>query len=82
LRDYRRLEDFENCCAAYEKAIELGEDYVTHLNYAITLYKNDEIERAKVQFDKFESIFCQLTEMGDVDSEVIQQAELLRVAIK
>lgn len=38
----RRLEDFENSCAAYEKALELSEDYLTCLNYAITLYSNDE----------------------------------------
>ena len=60
----------------------MGEDYVTHLNYAITLYKNDEVERAKDQFNKFERIFCPLTELSDVDSEVSQQAELLRMAIK
>jgi hypothetical protein len=39
---YQRLEDFENSCAAYEKALELSDDYLTYLNYAITLYTNDE----------------------------------------
>ncbi len=76
------MEDFDNACAAYDKAVELGEDFVTHLNYAITLFKNDEVERAKTQFEKFESIFCKITEMGDVDSEVIQQAEMLRAALQ
>jgi Bardet-Biedl syndrome 4 protein len=76
-----RLEDFENSCAAYEKAIELGEDYVAHLNYAITLFRNDEIEKAKEQFEKFEGIFCKQPDLGEVDSDIIQQAEMLRNAI-
>jgi hypothetical protein len=41
-----RLEDFENSCAAYEKALELSDDYLTYLNYAITLYTNDEPVRS------------------------------------
>ena len=32
-----RLDDFENSCAAYDKALELSDDYLTHLNYAVTL---------------------------------------------
>ena len=29
-----RLDDVDNACAAYEKAIEMEEDMVSHLNYA------------------------------------------------
>jgi tetratricopeptide (TPR) repeat protein len=53
-----RLDDFENACAAYDKAIELGEDHITHLNYAITLYINDEPERSKEHFHLFEKVFA------------------------
>ena len=56
-RQLLRLEDFENSCAAYDKSCELSEDYLTYLNYAITLYTNDEIERARKQFAKFEVFF-------------------------
>jgi Bardet-Biedl syndrome 4 protein len=52
-----RLEDFENACSAYDKAIELGSDFLVHLNYSITLYLNDEIERAREQYVRFESTF-------------------------
>jgi len=78
-----RLEDFENACAAYEKAIELGEDYITHLNYAITLYINDEPERSKEHFHLFEKVFAkQQNNSGDVDHDVLKQAETLRKLLK
>ena len=54
---YDRLDDFENSCAAYEKSLELTEDSLTLLNYAITLYSNDELEKAKKIFQKFEKLF-------------------------
>ncbi len=54
--------DFENSCAAYDKAVELAEDYLIHLNYAITLYTNDEIERARKQYSKFETLFKRQSE--------------------
>ena len=78
-----RLDDFENSCAAYEKALELSDDYVTLLNYAITLYSNDEPERAQKQFARFESAFRRQREEGaDVDPDVLAQADLLRATLK
>lgn len=77
-----RLEDFENSCAAYEKAVELGPDYLTHLNYAITLYRNDEVERARTQFEIFENLFDSVaTDSGDVDADIVIQAQLMRGAL-
>eukprot|EP01038_Epipyxis_sp_PR26KG_P013114 gene13114-17578_t len=78
-----KLEDFENSCAAYDKAIELSEDYLTHLNYAITLYSNDEIERAKKQFMKFEFLYKKnVEENTEVDPDVKIQADLMRKALQ
>lgn len=63
--------------------MELSEDYLTFLNYAITLYTNDEIERARKQFAKFEVLFKkQREEGGDIDPEILAQAELMRAALK
>jgi Bardet-Biedl syndrome 4 protein len=82
------LEDFENSCAAYDKSLELaGDDYLTHLNYAITLFSNDEVERSRKQFQKFETYFNnhQQTASGDtppeIDPDVPIQADLLRKAL-
>ncbi len=77
-----RLEDFENSCAAYDKAVELAEDYLTHLNYAITLYSNDEIERARKQYAKFEALFKRQSEENvEIDPDVKIQAELVQKAL-
>ena len=77
-----RLEDFENSCAAYDKALELGEDYVTLLNYSITLYANDEIEKARKLFARFEAVVKALgDENNDIDGEVRSQGELLKKAL-
>lgn len=58
-------------------------DHLFHLNYAITLYNNDEMERAKVQFDRFEEIFETLDdEAKSADQEVLEQRQsLLNVLI-
>ena len=77
-----RLEDFENSCAAYDKALELGEDYVTLLNYAITLYSNDEIEKARKIFLRFETVIkAHVDENNEVDMEVRAQGDLLRSSL-
>eukprot|EP01033_Poteriospumella_lacustris_P004908 gene4904-3512_t len=77
-----KLEDFENSCAAYDKALELSDDYFTHLNYAITLYTNDEIEKARKHFAKFDSLFKrQAEDNAEIDPDVRIQADLLRKAL-
>jgi Bardet-Biedl syndrome 4 protein len=107
-----RLDDFENACSAFDKAIEMerydceavegsgrielmrllclawprlagrGRDHMFHLNYAITLYNNDEMERAKVQFDRFEEIFEALDEEArSADPEVQEQRQALLNAL-
>jgi Bardet-Biedl syndrome 4 protein len=74
-----RLDDFENSCAAYDKSLELSDDYFTHLNYTITLYKNDEIEKARKQYNKFETSFRSQTEEGaEVDNDIKVQAEAIK----
>ena len=52
-----KLDDFENACAAYEKAIELERDHVFFLNYAATLANHGEYEKAKRQYIEFAKIF-------------------------
>lgn len=74
-----KLDDFENSCAAYDKSLELSDDYFTHLNYAVTLYTNDEIEKARKHYQKFEQLFKRQSEdNADIDPDVRVQAELLR----
>ena len=72
-----RLDDFENSCAAYERALELSpNDYLTHLNYAITLVLNDEKERALDHYLKHEQA---IEDAGaeDVDPAIVEQARML-----
>merc|ERR1719353_2307291 len=49
-----RLEDFDNACQAYEKAIDMEEDHLFELNYAITLFNNDEVDKARAHYAEFE----------------------------
>ena len=44
-----RLDDFENACSAYEKAIDMEADHLFELNYAITLYNNNELARVRTR---------------------------------
>jgi Bardet-Biedl syndrome 4 protein len=103
-----RLDDFENACAAYEKAIALADaaagsgagagagasaaaaqaaaapegSHLFHLNFAITLYNNDEVERAAEQLSLFERLYQQLDdEARSADADVVAQREALTQAI-
>eukprot|EP01064_Diplonema_japonicum_P039200 TRINITY_DN9778_c1_g4_i1.p1 TRINITY_DN9778_c1_g4~~TRINITY_DN9778_c1_g4_i1.p1 ORF type:complete len:438 (+),score=30.13 TRINITY_DN9778_c1_g4_i1:70-1383(+) len=65
-----RLDDFENACSAYEKAISMERDHLFELNYAITLFNNDEPELARQHFQEFEACFSELddeTRQSDQD---------------
>lgn len=46
------LDDFENSSRAYEKAIEMEQDPLFLLNYAITLWNNGEVERAADAYEE------------------------------
>eukprot|EP00736_Rhodelphis_marinus_P012995 Rmarinus@m.5854 len=76
-----RLDDFENSCSAYIKAIDTEQDHVFSLNYAITLYNNNEKEKAKEVAQDFESMFQKLDdEAKNADPDVLtQRANLLTV---
>lgn len=39
------------------KALDLDDDYLTHLNYAVTLLNNDEPERAAEHLAAFKRLF-------------------------
>ena len=82
-----KLEDFDNSCAAYDKALELSPEPVTLLNYAITLYLHDETQRARDMLRRYEALAAKgmSTEGLDAsaeDPEVAQQAEMLREALR
>ena len=75
-----RLDDFDNACHGYNKAIELDpEDHLTRLNYAITLMNNGDKKGATVQFLKFKELFAQLEEEDskDVDEDVLAMSAKL-----
>ncbi|KAJ9507015.1 hypothetical protein QJQ45_004689 [Haematococcus lacustris] len=72
-----KLEDIDNACAAYEKAIQMcgvpGEP-VFHLNYAIMLARHEREEDAKMHLLQYRV----LVEGADrPDNELLEQAALL-----
>mmetsp|Transcript_62300 Transcript_62300/g.103602 ORF Transcript_62300/g.103602 Transcript_62300/m.103602 type:complete len:447 (-) Transcript_62300:223-1563(-) len=73
-----RLDDFENACSAYEKAIDMEEDHLFELNYSITLANNEEFERSRDHFLEFETLFQKLDdEAKNNDAEVLEMRQLL-----
>ena len=75
-----RLNDFDNSCSAYEKSLELGgEDFLTYLNYAITLLLNDEIEMARYHFNSYLSLFSKAGMSNvDVDPSIVENASIAK----
>lgn len=77
-----RLDDFENACTAYEKAIEMDNDHLFELNYAVTLYNHDEIEAARHHYSQFEEMFKQLDEEEqNSDPTILEIRQRLSVAL-
>eukprot|EP00242_Pyramimonas_sp_CCMP2087_P014638 CAMPEP_0198199372 /NCGR_PEP_ID=MMETSP1445-20131203/2685_1 /TAXON_ID=36898 /ORGANISM="Pyramimonas sp., Strain CCMP2087" /LENGTH=413 /DNA_ID=CAMNT_0043869203 /DNA_START=382 /DNA_END=1623 /DNA_ORIENTATION=- len=74
-----KLDDFENACSAYEKAIEMESDHLFELNYAISLYNNDDLQRARTHFQEFQRLFNELDdETKHSDPEVGEQMNTLQ----
>jgi len=73
-----KLDDYENSCAAYEKAIEMESDHLCELNYAITLYNHGQMEAARHHFIEFEKMFEQLSdEDKNSDPSVVEKRQRL-----
>ncbi|GBG90004.1 hypothetical protein CBR_g50096 [Chara braunii] len=65
-----KLEDLENACAAYDKAIELERDHLFELNYAITLYNFGELEKSREHLTQFHLLFQSTASAGSGGGEV------------
>ena len=73
-----RLDDFENACSAYEKAIDMEEDHLFELNYAITLYNSGNEGSAKDHYATFRELFdAQDEEARGADPDVQEQSRTL-----
>lgn len=73
-----RLDDVENACSAYEKAIEMERDPLLELNYAITLYNSGDEGSAKEHYATFRELFdSQDEEARGADPDVQEQSRTL-----
>jgi Bardet-Biedl syndrome 4 protein len=74
------LDDFENACSAYEKAIDMEKDHLFELNYAICLCTHGETDSARTHYKEFKKLWADLDdEVKSSDPEVIEQmAELTK----
>ncbi|KAL0225513.1 hypothetical protein RCL1_003425 [Eukaryota sp. TZLM3-RCL] len=73
-----RLNDFDNSRAAYDRSIELNDDWMTRLNYAATLLNFSQIDESREQFAMFEAAYESVPESEKDDPEV----EILRSKMK
>eukprot|EP01006_Ploeotia_vitrea_P030512 TRINITY_DN62906_c0_g1_i1.p1 TRINITY_DN62906_c0_g1~~TRINITY_DN62906_c0_g1_i1.p1 ORF type:complete len:441 (-),score=29.92 TRINITY_DN62906_c0_g1_i1:114-1436(-) len=77
-----RLDDFDNACSAYEKAISMEGDHLFELNFAITLFNNDDPENAKAHFAEFEKLFQELDEDTRIsDPDILDVRQQLSVQL-
>jgi Bardet-Biedl syndrome 4 protein len=78
-----RLDDFDNACSAYEKAIGMEADHVFELNYAVTLFNNEELGAARQHLGEFERLFKDLDEeTAGSDPQVLQVRDQLAAALQ
>ena len=78
-----KLEDLENACLAYERAIELEDDWLFRLNYAVTLAKAGHEEASYQHFVKFREAFEKLDdETKNADPDVLESKAVLDAAFQ
>jgi len=78
-----RLDDFENACSAYEKAIDFEKDHLFEINYAITLLNNGQRDQAAAHFKEFMTLWNELdTEGQAADADVVSMKNLLEKALQ
>ena len=79
-----KLGDVSNACRAYDKAAALDDgDHLIHLNYATTLLNAGDVDRAREELDKFQTLFQKLDpEDAEGDWDVASQAQALGDALQ
>jgi len=78
-----RLDDFDNSCQAYEKAIEMEDDHLFHLNFSITLLNHDDVKRAAEHYASFERLFANLDDAArEADAEVMEQRHAVHLTLQ
>eukprot|EP00727_Mastigamoeba_balamuthi_P007935 m51a1_g3762 putative bardet-biedl syndrome 4 (420) ;mRNA; f:115087-116729 len=77
-----RLGDYRNACTAYDKALEIYNDPLVRLNYAILHYTYGEMQAARSHFNEFERQYSTLDEEArTADYAVVEQRSLLVAAL-
>lgn len=80
-----KLEDFENSCAAYAKAIEMNKnDPIAYLNFAITLQKYEEDDKAREMLQAYKQFAALVPSDSDdgIDDDAAEMAEKLEVLLE
>jgi Bardet-Biedl syndrome 4 protein len=78
-----KLDDFDNACNAYRKALEVEpDDHTTRLNYAVTLYRNNEAHDAARELSLADELLRAVETRGDdIDPDLPAMASALRDAL-
>ena len=79
-----RVDDYDNACAAYEKALTMESDHVFELNYAITLYNHKDYTASRAHLAAFEKLWASVdeeTKQAERDTETAHQ-QLIRELAK
>lgn len=73
-----KLDDYENSCSAYEKALSMNKtDVITYINYIISLYKNEDYHKAKELFIEVNKMIQQDPQLLKEDEDIPEQHKLL-----
>jgi Bardet-Biedl syndrome 4 protein len=73
-----RLDDYDNACSAYDKAISMESDYVFELNYAVMQYNHADFDSAKRHYQECIKLWDELDdEAKGQDKEAEKTKRLL-----
>jgi Bardet-Biedl syndrome 4 protein len=73
-----RLDDVDNACAAYDKAIEMESDMLFHLNYSIMLVKHEQFDKGREHYEAFQRLFDEADEeTRNADKDVADMRQKL-----
>lgn len=77
-----QLDDFENCCGAFERALDIEKNAFIYINFTIVcLNKNRNIELAKKNYAGFKK-YCKITNEDVNYEEIMKQKDIIEQIFK
>lgn len=76
-----RMDDAANAAAAFDKSLKLADDYMTHLNYAITLMNDGDVGEARRHYATYDKMLKDMGPDEEHEDGLLEHARTLKAQL-